>query len=320
VIGSGKYCIRPQYKFEIPQTKWFTMSKQQRMPSLQKFDGAFLSSSVRDESTTIPPLVISCTNPSPSQSINLPGPSRSMSDPPVATSHSSQSQSCVLSAGPSGSMSDPPVTTSHSSQSQSTVLSAKLSVLSSKLGLPTAAIERIAKKAADILQTEGAIVSAPGQPVAARMVVSHSGKRPHLVLPKKKSGGMSCDDDCPQYKSAKLCSLTVAAAESNKQLDQFIASYQGMKIPYLTRLVVVLTHSVFTTLLETLVYVMAVKGNTRSLDLLMISAYNTKSGTHSHLEGQTLARVALQMFTTTVVLPVSWLFGHLLFIMHCGSR
>lgn len=102
MIGSGKYCIRPQYKFEIPQTKWFTMSKQQRMPSLQKFDGAFLSSSVRDESTTIPPLVISCTNPSPSQSINLPGPSRSMSDPPVATSHSSQSQSCVLSAGPSG--------------------------------------------------------------------------------------------------------------------------------------------------------------------------------------------------------------------------
>jgi len=117
------------------------------------------------------------------------------------------------------------------------VLSAKLSVLSSKLGLPTAAIEGIAKKAADILQTEGAIVSAPGQPVAARMVVSHSGKRPHLVLPKKKSGGMSCDDDCPQYKSAKLCSHTVAAAESNKQLDQFIASYQGMKIPNLTKLV-----------------------------------------------------------------------------------
>jgi len=115
------------------------------------------------------------------------------------------------------------------------VLSAKLSVLSSKLGLPTAAIERIAKKAADILQTEGAIVSAPGQPVAARMVVSHSGKRPHLVLPKKKSGGMSCDDDCPQYKSAKLCSHTVDAAESNKQLDQFIASYQGMKIPNLTK-------------------------------------------------------------------------------------
>ena len=86
------------------------------------------------------------------------------------------------------------------------------------------------------------------------------------------------------------------------------------------QLVVVLTLSVFTSLLETLVYVMAAKGNTRSLDLLMISAYNTKSGTHSHLKGQTLARVALQMFTTTVVLPVSWLFGHLLFIMHCGSR
>ena len=68
------------------------------------------------------------------------------------------------------------------------------------------------------------------------MVVSRSVKRPHLILPKKKSGGLSCDDDCPQYKPAKLCSHTVAAAEYNHQLDQFISSYGNVKkVPNITK-------------------------------------------------------------------------------------
>ena len=102
------------------------------------------------------------------------------------------------------------------------MLSNKLSTLSDKLGLPNAAIDGIARKAAEILCTDGAIVHAPGHSTDTQMVISHSGKRPHLVVPKRKSGGMACDGDCPQYKSAKLCSHTVAAAAHNKQLDQFI--------------------------------------------------------------------------------------------------
>ena len=48
---------------------------------------------------------------------------------------------------------------------------------------------------------------------------------------------MQCDDDCPQYKSAKLCSHVVAAAQHNNQLDQFIASYSGQKKhPNITKL------------------------------------------------------------------------------------
>ena len=66
---------------------------------------------------------------------------------------------------------------------------------------------------------------APWYSSEAKMVISRSGKRPHLILPKKKCGGLSCDDDCPQYKSAKLYCHTVAAAEYNKSLDQFISSY-----------------------------------------------------------------------------------------------
>ena len=118
-----------------------------------------------------------------------------------------------------------------------TLLSNKLFVLTSKLGLPNAAIEGIAKKAVEILSTDGAIVPAPGHPSEAKMVISRSGKRPHLIFPKKKSGGLSCDDDCPQYKSAKLCSHTVAAAEYNHQLDQFISSYGNIKkVPNITKL------------------------------------------------------------------------------------
>ena len=110
-----------------------------------------------------------------------------------------------------------------SSHSICNLLSSKLSVLLSKLGLPGTAIDGISKKAAEILCTDEAIVHAPGHPAEAQMVVSRTGNRPHLVLPKRRSGGMACDDDCPQYKSAKLCSHIIAAAEYKKQLDTFIA-------------------------------------------------------------------------------------------------
>ena len=89
----------------------------------------------------------------------------------------------------------------------STSLANKVTPLTTKLGLPLQALERIAEKARELLETDGAIVSAPGYTTEAKMVKSHSGKRPHLVTPKGKGDGYVCDDECPQYKSAKLCSL-----------------------------------------------------------------------------------------------------------------
>ena len=113
----------------------------------------------------------------------------------------------------------------------SLVLSTKLSSLSAKLGLPVAAIDGIAKNAAKILSREG---SAPGFSNETKMVVSRSGKRPHLVQPKRKSGGLMCDEDCPQFKSAKICSYTVTTAEYSGQL---VASYKSAKkMPNLTKL------------------------------------------------------------------------------------
>jgi len=68
------------------------------------------------------------------------------------------------------------------------------------------------------------------------MVMSKSGKRPHLVTPRK-NGSLACDNDCPQYKSASLCSHVVAAAKHNQQFDQLIASLnKRRRMPNLTKL------------------------------------------------------------------------------------
>ena len=141
----------------------------------------------------------------------------------MGTSHSSKSTSIAcpvsMSAGTAGTSHSFVSTSTGSLVSMSETLSTKLCPLSGKLGPPAEAISGIAKKAAEILQTDGAIVSAPDQPPDAKMVISRSGKHPHLVLPMKKSAGLSCDDECPQYQSIKLCSHTVAASPDREDRD-----------------------------------------------------------------------------------------------------
>ena len=70
----------------------------------------------------------------------------------------------------------------------STSLASKVSHLSTKLGLPLQALERIAEKATELLECNGAIVNASGYAAEAK-IVSHSGKQPHLVTPKRKVMG-----------------------------------------------------------------------------------------------------------------------------------
>ena len=200
VVECGKYFLQRQYtEVGVSQSKWSSMSKDQRKLRLR---------------------VLAVSD----------GPSTSRS----TDTQNSGADSLFAVDYPSAEI------TSRQSPVQpanATLLSNRLSVLTTKLGLPNAAIEGIAKKAVEIQSTDGGIVPAPGHRSEAKMVISRSGKRPHLVLPKKKSGGLSCDDDCPQYKSAKLCSHTVAAAEYNHQLDQFISSYGNIKkVPNITKL------------------------------------------------------------------------------------
>ena len=128
--------------------------------------------------------------------------------------------------------------TSKSNQSLTgnTSLSSNITCLSSCLNLPVEALEGISAKAKEFLTTEGAIAPAPGQDPDARMVLSWTGKRPHLVMPIKK-GGFACDTECPQYVSSGICSHIVAAAEDNGKLESLVNALQKKKrLPNVTKL------------------------------------------------------------------------------------
>ena len=95
----------------------------------------------------------------------------------------------------------------------------KVAPLTAKLGLPPQAIKRIAEKAIELIATDGTIVNSLGYSGEAKMVKSQSGKRLHLVTvtPQKKRAGFVCTDECPQFKSAKQCSDTLATAVRSKR-------------------------------------------------------------------------------------------------------
>ena len=65
--------------------------------------------------------------------------------------------------------------------------------------VPRNSLEGIWSKAAELLKTEGAIVSAPGVGEGAKFVLSYRGRNPHLVVPRK-GGAFACDGNCPNWK------------------------------------------------------------------------------------------------------------------------
>jgi len=55
------------------------------------------------------------------------------------------------------------------------------------------------------------------------MVASKTGEYPHLVTtPTKFTAQFKCDGKCAMYAAYKVCSHTVAAAEVNQKLPQFV--------------------------------------------------------------------------------------------------
>ena len=96
-------------------------------------------------------------------------------------------------------------------------------------------LEGIWTKASEQISTNDAIVPVPGQDSGARMVLSYSGKVPHMVTPKKR-GEFSCDSSCPNWKSMGICAHSVAVAEVNKKLPQFLSANKRRKSPNVTSL------------------------------------------------------------------------------------
>lgn len=107
--------------------------------------------------------------------------------------------------------------------------------------IPLPVLRGIWQKAEGLLSLPENISLAPGHPAKARMVVSHSGKRPHLVVPAGKSGQFKCDVECLNFKSVGLCSHTVAVAHVNNSLQQLIAWFVKTKKP--PNFTTVATHS-----------------------------------------------------------------------------
>ena len=103
----------------------------------------------------------------------------------------------------------------------SSELSVDVSTAATLVNIPITCLEGIWIKAKKLMETDGAIVPAPGQLPEARMVLSYSGKPPHMVTPKK-NGDFSCDSSCPNWKSLSAPILLLWL----KQMVSFRVFYQ----------------------------------------------------------------------------------------------
>ena len=119
-----------------------------------------------------------------------------------------------------------------------TSLSVDVHELASEVTIPLTCLQGIWTKATELLSTAGSMVPAPGCDSGARLVLSRSGKHPHLVLPCK-SSGFKCDSDCANFKSLGICSHTVVVAHLNDQLSEFVTRFKkAKKKPNLMKLAV----------------------------------------------------------------------------------
>lgn len=106
----------------------------------------------------------------------------------------------------------------------------RMSIPASDVELPslsTSACKSMWEKAERLLSTPGSITHAPGTETA-RMVASESSFRPHFVR-QNKDGKFVCDERCPMWCGRKICSHTVAVAESVGDLRHFLESLQKSK-------------------------------------------------------------------------------------------
>ena len=130
------------------------------------------------------------------------------------------------------------VVSKSASSTSSQPLSVSVSDVAASTSLPLPCLQGIWSKATELLQTPGSIVAVPGHPGNTRMVASCSGQRPHLVIPCK-GGLIKCDSDCLNYKSMGICSHSVAVAQVNNNLLQFINAFVKTKrVPNFTSLAV----------------------------------------------------------------------------------
>lgn len=97
------------------------------------------------------------------------------------------------------------------------------------VSIPFPVLQGIWQKAEELIDAPNSITSAPGHSTEARMVLSRSGKRPHLVVPDGKGGQYKCDAECLNYKSVGMCSHVIAVAHLNDGLQKFLDWFKKVK-------------------------------------------------------------------------------------------
>lgn len=104
-----------------------------------------------------------------------------------------------------------------------------LSVTAAESGItsiPTAILESVFEKAANLLSIPGNVVPKPGASDGSFMVAGISNKV-HCVTPGK-GGSLTCDRTCVNF-SSKICEHTLAVAQLKGSLPEFIAWYKRSK-------------------------------------------------------------------------------------------
>lgn len=99
-------------------------------------------------------------------------------------------------------------------------LSVEVGDFSSEVLIQRGVLDAIWSTATELVNDPKAIYMVPGGSAKDRIVKSSSGPRPHMVT-SKKLGQYACDSECPNWKSLKICSHTVAAAQDNDDLHSF---------------------------------------------------------------------------------------------------
>ena len=187
VLGIGQYRIRKEYQqFCVQASKWFTSSDEQKESILRKFHKA----SVDDKHCS------DLCNP-----VHL----------------ASNSSSCTT-------VTDCLLDEAATKVMLTNTLSVDLAVASNITDIPILCLRQMWSKAMGLLR-EGNVVKAPCTTLTARMVASLTSKKPHFVSPKDGTCALFQCDDCPAFLQRHMCSHTIAAAEDNNMLHEYLECY-----------------------------------------------------------------------------------------------
>lgn len=204
IIGHGEYQLRSHYSFlAVSEDKWFQMSQQQRLHWINKFNTCQVQECVKISFTA--------------DKLAMPSTSREDSSPI-----------------------SPDVSVGRFAFQDNSSLSVSIQDMIQSTKLPYTSVEGMWRKASKLVTEANAVVCAPGLGAKDKMVKSQTGSSPHLVLTKASVEGLQykCDDKCPHYKSVSICSHTIAAAEANGDLQNFLEwfGHHGRQVPNLTKL------------------------------------------------------------------------------------